>query len=224
MEHTGTLTLAVSFPIPVLPPVTMTTLPVRSGMSSTVHFGLGIQKPWSMIARRSRTRRSARERGNHILVDERALGQVWLVISVTYSIWRCQPGWSRRTGMGLVGWCCNVKDLEDAGARIHQRTTSGMTQDIHKIQIFRLNTHIRNRSKITWASNQTNYNSSLPRHICTSPSALGYTRLKLSGLRVLAANVCEIYQISATAHKVGRTRNFTYPLYQDWWIDPEQTT
>jgi hypothetical protein len=32
-------TLQVSHPIPVLPPVTQTTFPVRSGMSSAVHFG-----------------------------------------------------------------------------------------------------------------------------------------------------------------------------------------
>lgn len=35
------LTFTVSFPIPVFPPVTSMTFPDKSGMSSTLHVGLG---------------------------------------------------------------------------------------------------------------------------------------------------------------------------------------
>jgi hypothetical protein len=40
LEVMQKLTLAVSFPIPVFAPVTMMTLPDKSGISSTLYFGL----------------------------------------------------------------------------------------------------------------------------------------------------------------------------------------
>ncbi len=41
------LTFTVSFPMPVFPPVTIITLPLRSGMSAGTYLGFGINHAWS---------------------------------------------------------------------------------------------------------------------------------------------------------------------------------
>jgi len=59
-------TFAVSFPIPVFPPVTITTFPARFGMSFVVQVGRGMKKLCLKISLKLMTRKWAQERGTGI--------------------------------------------------------------------------------------------------------------------------------------------------------------
>jgi hypothetical protein len=74
-------TLAVAFPIPVFAPVTMTTFPVRSGISSADHVGRGMKKLCLRKDQISKARRSAQKRDR--LIDEKIGGYGTFGIKIT---------------------------------------------------------------------------------------------------------------------------------------------
>jgi len=67
-------TFAVSFPIPVFPPVTMTTFPARFGMSFAVQVGRGMKTLCLRISLKPMARKWAQERG--IGIEETSVGMV----------------------------------------------------------------------------------------------------------------------------------------------------